>query len=332
MDRTNFSILLATALLGVLLYIVRQIGNTGLDYVTPPPLEPDRQAAAADSTRVVAAPQTTESALPIVDGAPALAALLDSLGLDGDLVVEEARQWYQQRGFIAGNPLLGADPDSELRSYYASLDGATLESLSAGGEVGATHELAARARLTNPFLAQQLLGKAVEQGSVNAWIQMASILETLADVNPNDFSSDPEFVRNLMRIGGRDAEDQLRYLAFVNAVTALRDGGEPVIDDSLLGWVAELGRGIPVGKLRQGCNQSFAVLIDMSKTRRAAGLPPLNTTPPPVFLGRTAGSAALPCVDTVNPIVSNHDLGNCAATEVLDRRGAVRVLYVCTTD
>jgi len=82
-DRTNISILLATALLGVLLYIVRQIGNTGIEAVAPLPREPSPEVAAAGSTRVVAAPQTTESALPIIDGAPALKEYLDSLGLNG---------------------------------------------------------------------------------------------------------------------------------------------------------------------------------------------------------------------------------------------------------
>lgn len=331
MDRTNISILLATALLGVLLYIVRQFGNTGLDAVTPPALSPDPQAAAADSTRVIARPETTASALPIVDGPNTLRALLDSLGLDADATIDAARQWYEARGFLGSDPLLGVDPDSSLHDYYASLDNATLEAMSRDNDVGATHELAARVRLTDPFAALELFNRAAQQGSVNALLQMASLQETLADVRPEDFAPDREYARKLTQVGGRDTEANLRYQAFVSAVTALRDGGEPIIDDTLLTWVSELSDRIPEQRARQGCNHAFRDFIALSSARRAAGRPPMNTTPPPVFL--TLGDAAeqLPCGETLNPIVSNLDLADCAGTEVLDGRGALRLLYVCTS-
>ena len=329
MDRTNISILLATALLGVLLYIVRQIGNTGIEAVAPLPREPSPEVAAAGSTRVVAAPQTTESALPIIDGAPALKEYLDSLGLNGEATVDDARRWYEQRGFIGANPLLGPDPDSSLREYYESLDEATLEVMGEAGDVGASHELADRARLTDPFGAQKWLGTAAAHGSIKAFLQIASFQETLADVRPEDFQSDPDFMRELSRVGGRDPETRLRQLAFVNALTAIRDGGEPVMDNDVLNWVDELGERIPVEQRRQACSTSLTTFIGLGSARRSAGIAPVTTAPPPVFMSRQDADRELPCEDTLNPIVDSLDLSNCGAAEVLDGRGELRVLYVC---
>jgi hypothetical protein len=261
-----------------------------------------------------------------------LGALLESLGMDADASIGAARRWYEARGFIGSNPLLGSDPDSSVRDYYASLDEATLQAMSRDNEVGATHELAARARLSDPFGALELLNRAAQQGSVNALLQMASLQETLADVRPEDFAPDRDYARQLSRVGGRDTEANLRYQAFVSAVTALRDGGEPVIDAPLLAWVSELAGRNPEPRVRQGCNQSFGDFIALSSARRARGRAPMNITPPPVFLASAGGSVQPPCQDTLNPIVSTLNLEDCAGTQVLDGRGALRILYVCTGD
>ena len=330
MDRTNISILLATALLGVLLYVVRQFGNTGLDAVTPPARAPDPRAAAADSTRVIAAPETTAAELPVVDGLITLRALLDTVGLDADAVIDATRRWYEARGFIGANPLFGADPESTLRNYYASLDQATLLAMSDNNELGATHELAARARLNDPFAALDLLRRASRQGSVNALLQMASLEETLADVRPEDFATDRDYAKNLSRVGGRNNEANLRYRAFTSAATALRDGGAPVVDRAMLDWVDAMAGRIPAPMVRSACNQSFASFLNLSAARRSLGRSPMNLTPPPVFLAVPDLQERMPCKDTVNPIVSSIELDACAATEVLDGRGALRLLYVCT--
>ena len=44
------------------------------------------------------------------------------------------------------------------------------------------------------------------------------------------------------------------------------------------------------------------------------------------------GEDELPCQDALNPIVSAMALDDCGATEVLDGRGAPRLLYVCTAN
>lgn len=330
MDRTNVSILLATALLGVLLYVVRQIGNTGLEAVTPPSAAPDPQAAAADSTRVIATPETTTAALPVIDGLSTLHTLLETLGLDADVTIDATRQWYEARGFIGANPLFGTDPGSTLRDYYASLDQVTLEVMSDDNDIGATHELAARARLNDPFAALDLLGRAARQGSVNALLQMASLEETLADVRPEDFAMDRDYAKNLSRVGGRNNEANLRYRAFTRAATALRDGGAPIIDDALLDWVNDMQGRIPAQMARSACNESLKNYLSLGMARRGLGQSPMNLAPPPVFLAVPDRQERLPCGDTVNPIASSIELDNCAATEVLDGQGALRLLYVCT--
>jgi hypothetical protein len=328
-DRTNVSILLACVLLGILLYIVRQIGNEGLQSVTPADRSRTPPVASAESTRVVATPVTTRSELPVVDGPTALRALLDTIGIDADAAIAAARQWYEDRGFIGANPLLGNAAQSESRDYYASLDDATLAAMSRDNDAGATQELAGRARLVDPFAALTLFEQAAQQGSVSALLQMASLQETLADVQPDDFLADPDYLRKLGRVGGRDPAGNLRFQAFVSAVTALRDGGAPVADEALLRWITDLGKRNPDARVREGCNQSFSNFLALSAARRETGLAPVVVNPPPVFLTVPDLDARLPCRDTVNPIVGTLDLGRCASMEVVDGRGILRSLYVC---
>jgi hypothetical protein len=328
--RTNISILTATVLLGVLLYIERQIGNAGLESVTPQTSQPAPPPVAAETTRIVASPATLSGELPVIDGVTTLRSFLEIVGIDADAAIGATSRWFEDRGYLGTNPLLGNEAASATRDYYASLDDGTLRALSDANDAGATQELAARQRLVDPFAALGLFERAAQQGSVNAMLALASLQETLADVRPEDFSTDPEYARQLSRLGGRNAESNLRLRAFVSAVTALRDGGPPVADETLLDWVDGLAERIPAERVRAACNESFAYFLALSARRRETGLAPVTTKPPPVFLAAPDLDDRLPCRDTVNPIVGTLDLSDCAATEVADARGNPRLLYVCT--
>ena len=332
MDRTNISILLSTVLLGVLLYIVRQIGEQGLEAVTPPPRTQAPEAATADTMTVVASRATLESELRIIDSPAALRDLLADRDIDADAAIAGAQSWYEDRGFIGANPLFGFAADTARRDYYASLDEATLGVMSRDNDAGATQELAVRARLTDPFGALDLFELAARQGSVNALLQIASLRETLADVRPADYAQDPDYARNLRRVGGSNSERNLRYLALVSALTAMRDGGPPVTDGPLLQWVDNLADRLPPSRQKQACNQSFNDFLALSSARRTSGRPPVDVDPPPVFLGLNDLDEQLPCQDTISPIATTLDLSRCDTIDVLDGRNTLRALHVCVTN
>jgi hypothetical protein len=326
-SRTNISILLATALLGVLLYVVRQI-------VVDQPVEPIEVPVAspapeqADPEPAPVRVDDSGEALPVIDSLAALRAVLIEQGMDPDAALANTRDWFQARGYLAGGPLSRLLGDAQTADYYASLDDDTLRSLSQGGEALATQELAGRQRLTDPFVALESLQEAATQGSVNALLKMASLRGTLAEIGPDDFASDPGFVRQLRRIAGKDGT-VLRVAAYANVLTAMRDGGPAVIDDELMGWAQEMESGLTTLQQTQACNRSFNEFLGLSNQRRMRGMAPITVTPPPAFLALPELDAQLPCQETISPVASTQILDDCTVREVVDAQGQIRELYLC---
>ncbi|MGI9329397.1 MAG: hypothetical protein ACR2QB_01665 [Gammaproteobacteria bacterium] len=327
MSRTNISILLATGLLGVLLFVVRQI-------VVDQPVEPIKVPVASRSPEQ-AAPEAvllrvdeSGEALPVIDSPAALRALLIEQGMAPDIALADTRDWFAARGYLASGPLRHLVGDTRAADYYASLDDDTLRSLSEGGEVLATQELAGRQRVTDPFAALGSYQAAANQGSVNALLKMASLRETLAEIRPEDFASDPGFVRQLSRVAGKDGT-ALRIAAYGNVLTAMRDGGPAVIDDELMGWAQEMESRLTPMQQTQACNRSFNEFIGLSNQRRLKGMAPITVTPPPTFLALPELDARLPCQETISPVATTQILDDCIVREVVDGRGGLRELYLC---
>jgi len=325
-SRTNISILLATALLGVLLFVVRQI-------VVDQPVEPIEVPVASRAPEAVpeVAPVRVDAkgeALPVIADPDDLQAWLTEQGIDSDTALAGTLDWFEARGYLATGPMVGLIGNSQTADYYASLDDGTLRSLSLGGEALATQELAGRQRVTDPFGALESFQEAVKQGSVNALLKMASLQETLAEISPEDFSSDPGFVRQLRRVAGKDGS-ALREAAYANVLTAMRDGGPAVIDDDLLGWAQEMEGRLDQSQLISACNRSFNEFLGISNQRRLRGMAPITVAPPPTFLGLPDLEAQLPCQETISPVASTQILDDCAVREIVDARGQLRELYLC---
>lgn len=327
MSRTNISVLLATALLGVLLVVVRQI-------VVEQPVEPI-EVPVASRVPEQATPEPapvrvdeTGAALPVIDNPAALRALLIEQGIDPDAALADTRDWFEARGYVASGPLSRLLGDTRTADYFASLDDDTLRTLSQNGDALATQELAGRQRLTDPFVALESFQEAVTQGSVNALLKMASLRGTLAEIRPEDFAFDPGFVRQLRRFGGSDGA-QLRIAAYANVLTAMRDGGPAVIDEELMSWSLEMASELTPMQQAQGCNRSFNEFIGLSNQRRVQGMAPITVTPPPMFLALPELEAQLPCQETISPVASTQILDNCVVREVVDAQSRLRELYLC---
>ncbi len=330
MSKTNVHVLIATLLLGVLLIVVRQIGGDAevepLEVPTPQAAESQDADAAAEAP-AAAAPAGRAAPVQLTSSAD-LQALLDARGLNGANLLDASAEWFRQRGFNGPQPLLGVAAGNTPEDYFASLDDETLRSLSEAGDAGATLSLGMRVALTDSFAALDLFKKAVEQGGSAALLQIASQRETFSYFNLSDYDTDPEFARRL-RVLSRSSPDRLLADAFVYASVAIRDSGEPIVDEQLLDWLDSLKGRLSDTRRSRICERSFGQYVNMGMARRNAGLPPVNFDAPPVFLALPDLDERLPCNDTNSPIASTLDLSACSIEPVFDDLGRERMLYIC---
>jgi len=329
-SKTNIYVLIATLLLGVLLIIVRQFGGGAevipLEVPTLQPADSEPDEASKDLPALEAAPGRPA---PIrLSSSDDLEALLDARGLDGANLLAASADWFRERGFNGPQPLLGVPAGETPEDYFASLDDDTLRSLSDAGDAGATLSLGMRIALNDSFAALDLFEKAVNQGSSAALLQIASQRETFSYITVGDYDTDPEFARRLRALG-RNSPDRLLADAFAYASVAVRDSGEPIVDEQLLDWLNSLEGRLSDKRRLRVCERSFGQYVNMGMARRNLGLPPVNFDAPPVFLGLPDLEDRLPCNDTNSPIASTLDLSACSVEPVFDDLGRERQLHIC---
>lgn len=331
MSRTNISILLATALLGVLLFLLRQIFDQQpvAPVAVPVVAEPPPAAAPAPPPPATDDAPAAPAGPPLLDGPAALRALLENRGLDADAELAATQGWFEALGFTDGGPLRELLPESSTRRQYASLDELTLQVMSDGGDPLASEELAARRRFSDSFDALAFYSRAARQGSVKAALQLASLNQELAQIDPEDFGADDEFLQRLQRQRGSGAQPRLQIEAYETLLTAMRDGGPPVIDDDLLDWAEGLAAGLPPEELQRACNRSFDDYVRLLGLRRVRDGKPVTIEPPPVFLAPPDLDARMPCQESLNPIGTTLQLDNCGTEVVIDARGREQLLYLC---
>ncbi|MFQ5635790.1 MAG: hypothetical protein ACE5G3_10745 [Gammaproteobacteria bacterium] len=330
MSRTNLFTLIATVLLGILLYTLLQF-TAELQQAPPEEAAPAAAAARPDNQR----PARPATATPTVTGLPhissyeELVAFLDEGGINGRLLVDEAARWYARHGFLGPNALLGVTPAGAPRTYYESLDTATLRAMSDAGDAGATQTLARLAMFEDPFAAMRLYEKAVSQGSVYAAIKVADTLSLFAGSQLVDYLTDRELLKRLFDLQRSVPGRNLHTEAYAMILSALREGGSPIIDADLLGWAAVLEENTPQRTLEYACRRSSEILVASGAARRNNGVAPLATQPPPVFLALPDLEHLMPCSATRFPLFSMMDLSRCSTTRVIGRSGDEADLHVC---
>lgn len=338
MSKTNRFTLIATFLLGVLLYTVLRFADnlpeapmadtvreTAPVQSSPDP-ENEPEVPAADTTGVM---QAEGRGIPTVSNYDELVAHLDERGLNGRLTVEVTADWYAERGYLGGNALLGVTADAAPMAYYETLDDATLQALSDAGDAGATQTLARHAMFLDPFRGLELYELAVKQGSLYAIVKVSDTLDSFSGAYISDFAKDRELRKKMMQIRLQGYRRNLGMAAYATAVAAIRDGGRPIVDNALLNWIGTLEDKTARGAIERACEWSEEKQIGFSTARRSRGKPPLFTEPPPVFLSQPELEASLPCADTDHPVNFVMNLSDCTNELVVGPDGAEWELYVC---
>ena len=328
MSKTNVHTLIATALLGVLLFVVtrftERLPTTAIEVTEIAELQSDRTAVAGYAQAGI-----PENGVPRLNGAEDLIKLLDDIGIAGNDAVAAALEWRQQHGFLGPATDLGLLPDDAPRSRYEMLDDEQLDALSIEGEVGATQTIAARSVMLDPFYAMDMYERAAAQGSTFALLRIASLRDTFSNAQLDAYQSDPDYLRKLSELR-RSKPETLSAEAFGYAFAAVRDGGLPVIDGDLLRWLRRLMANVPLNMDEVACRQSEQIFVEISTARRRLGLPPVNASLPPVFFAIPYAADQLPCADTQYAWRSTQDLARCEIIAIENRRGERLDLYVCT--
>lgn len=298
MTKTNRFTLIATILLGILLFTILRFADDLNVAWNGKILEP--RPASGDAS---------ESQPPqIRDNADLRKLLTTVAGIDSAAVLDGYTVWSQNRGFTGTSRLFGTKKPTAPEAF-AAMEDSELEVRSASGDARASQTLAARTVFTDPLNALALFHRAAEQGSTNALLRIAFVLEALDAAGSENESAD----------------SALGY-----AIAAVRDGGSPVVDHALLAWLDRLAAAASRDELANACEWSERTLLEIAGRRARWGAPPITTAPPPVFFAVPDLAGRLPCKRTGHPIENLLDLADCAVTPVRNAEDEELDLYICT--
>jgi len=311
-DRTNISILLATALLGVLLWIVISMArdlSRAPDEPLPMPKEPD----------IVELNQ----ALPQFDSPGAMRNWLLANGLDADLLVSTYRNWLTERGFTNASPLLG-HKGSLPRTDYSQEDDATLLMLAARNDVGALHELAERSLASDPLAALEWYDQAIVGGSVYAMQRVADLLTTLADPGLEEFASSEAWQGALATINADTEPPLVRALAW--ALAAVTVGGYATLDTAQAGRISNLELQLGSGAVQRSCELAQDYVLATVAARRERGGTLLSMEFPPLGLSVARPDQVSGCDVRIAPLV---ELSDCVQQDFYDPELNMQTLWLC---
>lgn len=317
MSKTNLSILLATTLLGVLLWLINGIV---------------REAAVPVAENPVATAVFAVSPAPADDGLPRIVSFedlrqhLDQLGLDSMLMIQVSLAWLDSHGFIGPDELYGRDMKSSPRQAFELYDDASLLALAGGGDIGAMQLLAERSLRSDPADAMDWFRQAASFGSVEAMISIGFLLSTW-NASTQAFDADPDYrdkVQAELDVIPHPERESLAWL-----LTAATSGGLPIMRPGGLALLIP-NRAARLGDsdTQKACERSQSLLIELAAERRARGEIVFTVEPPPVFLGADSLDNILPCRYSMMQII---DTSACAAQPVTTRRSWPDKLWLCNT-
>jgi hypothetical protein len=311
-SRTNISILLATALLGVLLWIVismvRDVANAP-DSPLPLPAEPKVNEIDPTLPRL-------QSQRQLEDWLMQLEQPVESIGA--------YRDWLTARGFLSGTMLADFYAAPPAADPYMEQDGATLLLLAGAGDIGALHTLAERSLETDPLAALEWLDQAIVNGSVFAMIRSSDLLATLADPKLNDFVSDPVWQAALETLHNDSQAPLERALAW--AIAAVTFGGYAVLDQGLAQRIRTLSEPMAASDIDRACTMAQDYVLQTAATRRARGGAIFSTQVPPLALSVAVPEAVIPCDVPVLPLVS---LADCSRHDFVGSGASLNTAWLC---
>ena len=308
-SRTNISVLLATALLGVLLWTVLGIVNEfgKIPAERPPPPEAETEGPELDS----------------ITGLYDLKNVLGKLTTEVELRIENYTDWMLQRGFPDGYAFWNISlPDTG--DAYAARDNLSLVSMAGNGDVGAMYALADRRLKDDPLDALAWYDQAIAAGSLYAMLKTADLLETIADPQVQALFDSPEWARALISLERDTITPVEKALAWSIAVVTI--GGYGLIDARHGGRLSRLAGQLDTDGIRRACETAETYVLDAAAAIRASGRTVFSLEQPAIALTVPEPATAIPCAVAVRPLI---DLENCEVHPVLAPTSEQGSLWIC---
>ena len=315
MSRTNISVLLATALLGVLLWVVLSIAR-------------DAARAPAEPLPMPEAAAEPDPSLPRLSSAADFEAWLAARGYSASLIAGY-REWLAGRGFRRYSVLLGTGeaPGAAAGSPYAGRDDAQLVTLAGQGDTAAAAELGERSLQTDPIAALEWFDQAIVGGSIAAMIRVADLLATLADPGLAAFTADPVWQAALQQVQAEAPPPRERALAW--AVAAVAAGGYAVLDPTHASRIDSLAAELDAAAVDRACETAQTYLLQTATLRRARGGAIFSLQTPPLALSVADPDQALPCTIPLLPLVS---LQECRQEKFVGPENRLMDVWLCTAE
>ena len=315
MSRTNVSVLLATALLGVLLWVVLSIAR-------------DAARAPAEPLPLPEMIVEPDPSLPRLSSAADLEAWLATRGYSAELITGY-REWLADRGFPSYSALLdtGRPLISDAGGGYAERDDAQLVTLAGLGDTAAAAELGERSLQSDPVAALEWFDQAIVGGSIFAMIRLADLLTTLADPQLAAFAADPVWQAALKQLQAETPPPRERALAW--AIAAVAAGGYAVLDPTHATRIDTLAAELDSAAIDRACEAAQTYLLETATLRRARGGAIFSLQRPPLALSIAEPEKALPCSIPLLPLVSLQD---CGRENFVGPENQLMSAWLCTTE
>jgi hypothetical protein len=315
-SRTNISVLLATALLGILLWVVLSIVR-------------DLARAPEEPIARIAEPEVInfDPALPRINNSDELIAWLNTRGMPAEQLAADYCGWLNELGYTEGPQLLGPTaclPQDSLYTEIVNSDDSSLLAIAANGNALAFQRLAERSLQSDPLAALEWYEQAVINGSVHAMIRLSDLLTTLATPGLNQFVSDPVWENALQQVASEMPAPAERALAW--SVAAVIVGGYAVLDNTHAARIANLAEQLDFVSIDRACETAQDYVLESAAARRARGGAVFSTQTPPLALSVGAPAEALPCSIPVLPLVS---LATCTSATVVGPGPELIRVWLC---
>jgi hypothetical protein len=301
-SRFTISVLLATALLGVLLWIVLSIV---IDLANPP----DELLPLPDETPIEFNP-----ALPRINSEQEFSAWFAELGYDFTALSRARGGWDEARGNPAPYSLAAAA--SPASAYWEDgPDDAQLLLFAAEGDLQAMNILAVRSlmRDQDPLEALAWYDRSIVSGSIYAMLAVADLTMTLTDPALEGLRAQPEWEAAVAQLRNESPPPTERALAW--SLAAVIMGGYGMLNENLARRIATISAQLDTAGIDSACETAQDYVLDVAATRRAQGGAVFSFEQPPFSITLAEPETIIPCDAPMEPLVT---LAGCARHDFVE--------------